>query len=367
MNPPRKKVILFTRFLFALLAFGVTVGVLMKTPSNSAGARGYQVATTQDDEKSLNIERYPNEPLELIDITIRDHSVKDAVKTKIKDNHDKPVLDSVRFKENEDWFKHVKIRLRNVSGKPISGVNASLLFRPGEWQMMFAMELRAKGMRNLFQHPLEAGDEIDFEITEKSINDAMHFMSEYSVDPNQTSVTLSVRTAYFSEDSGWSQGVLIHRNRHNPNNWDADDSPEPSPTPPPEAFLKDFVEASQLFQQAGFKTYRIHSTAFSAPQFLNRCQAAPAHANLISWACNYDENNSCDTISQQGSGLPGYYSSFGIPGKCTYHPGPTQTLCDTDTVNYLLQLDSSCATPSPTPTCADGAIHRVWTSMLLWA
>jgi len=33
-------------------------------------------------------------------------------------------LDTVKFKEKEGWFKHLKVRLRNVSGKPIYGLRA---------------------------------------------------------------------------------------------------------------------------------------------------------------------------------------------------------------------------------------------------
>lgn len=39
-------------------------------------------SATQDAEKSLDIERYPNEPLELVDIKISGQSVKDKIKVK---------------------------------------------------------------------------------------------------------------------------------------------------------------------------------------------------------------------------------------------------------------------------------------------
>ena len=175
----------------------------------------------------MNIERYANEPLELVELMVRDNSVKNNIKPKVRDSHNKAVLDNVKFKETDDWFKNVKVRLRNVSGHPIHGLKASLYFRPGEARMMFEMTLNPKELRNLFQQPLQPGDEIDLNINEASFNQGMRYLIQYGVDPTQCTVTLAVHTAYFSDDRGWSQGAFIRRNPNNPKNWDAVDTPPP--------------------------------------------------------------------------------------------------------------------------------------------
>jgi hypothetical protein len=236
----RLKLAAVVRMLFALLVLALALALLFKAASPVGAGLAFNsiarspASQSQDDEKSLSIERYANEPLELVDLKIRENSVKNNIKSKVKDSHNKTVLEDVKFKETDDWFKNVKVRLRNVSGRPIYGLKASLYFRPGEARMMFEMALTPKELRNLFQQPLQPGDEIDLNINEASFNKGMRYLIQYGVDASQCSVILAVDTAYFSNDFGWSQGAFIRRNPNNPKNWDAVDPPEPAPSVSPE-------------------------------------------------------------------------------------------------------------------------------------
>jgi len=163
----------------------------------------------------------------LVELKIRENSVKNNIKPKVRDSHNKAVLDNVKFKETDDWFKNVKVRLRNVSGRPIHGLNASLYFQPGDARMVFQMALKPRELRNLFQQPLQPGDEIDLNINEASFNEGMRYLIQYGVDATQCSVTLAVHTAYFSYDFGWSKGSFIRRNPNDRKSWDAVDTPPP--------------------------------------------------------------------------------------------------------------------------------------------
>lgn len=340
------------RLLFASVVLAMALALLFKAALPVGAGRVFssigrsRVSQSQDEEKSLDVERYPDEPLELVDLQIRHNSVKKDIRFKSKDSISRWGRDHVKFKEKDDWFKNVKITLRNVSGRPIYGLSASLFFKPSSLRMLFQMALKQRQLRNLTQQPLQPGDEISLEVNEGSSNEGMQYMIQYGVDANQCTVSLSVDTAYFSDDLGWSKGAFIRRDPNKPKNWKAVDPPEPSPTPSPGAFPAP-PEASRLFQPAGFKT--ISFKPISNPvQFLNYCQAAPG--GIIAWACNHNGDDPCDTISQQGNGAAGYLSSFAVPGRCTYNPGPTQTTCDTETINYTLAHDGSCPPPGATPT-----------------
>lgn len=219
MHSSRQNSILFARFVIALLAFTIALVLLIKGASNSATAGRASVA--QEDEKSLNIERYANEPVELVDIKIRERSVKEKIRTKLKDARNRPVLDHVSFKEHKDWFKNVKIRVRNVSDRSICGMDVNLYFQPDSIRMAFKMELKPKSVRNLFKQPLPSGEEMDLEISEDSVNQALQCMFRYGVDVNQSKAYLSVHTVYFTEDFGWGQGSFLRRDPYNPNNWHA--------------------------------------------------------------------------------------------------------------------------------------------------
>jgi hypothetical protein len=217
MNSQHHNSVLLVRFLFALVICATVLTLLIRGMSNSARVRP---AFIQDEEKSLDIERYPNEPLELVDVRIRNNSVKKEIKFKSKDDRSKWGLDNVRFKEKDDWFKNVRIRLRNVSGNTIYGISVSLFLKDMSKRMIFGISLEPKN-RNLKKHPLEKDEEADFEVKEESLNEAMSLMLQYAVDPLRTPVSLSVDSAVFGDNLLWRRGSLLRRNENNPGRWAA--------------------------------------------------------------------------------------------------------------------------------------------------
>lgn len=185
---------------------------------------------SQGDEKSLEIERYPNEPFELVDLSIRDKALKDGIKIKWREDISKWGGDEVKFQEQPGWFKHVKVKLRNVSGKPIYGLRASLNFKPPDVWISF--DLLLVWTKNLKSEPLQAGDEIDLEVTDLALERALARMREHGMDANLTSVSFSLDDAYFSEDVKWSRGILLRRDPNNLYKWDPVDKARPARNEP---------------------------------------------------------------------------------------------------------------------------------------
>lgn len=180
-------------------------------------------SAAQDADKSLDIERYPNEPLELVDLKIGQNPVKNGIRFKSKDNISKWGLDNVKFKEKNDWFKTLKIRLRNVSGRSIYGLSASIYLRHPSLRMLFQTSLKQTQTRDLKQRPLQPNEEIDLEVSDGSFNDTMTTMRQHGVDPYSSPVSLSVDNALFSDDLQWSRGSFLGRDPYSPNKWDAVD------------------------------------------------------------------------------------------------------------------------------------------------
>ena len=204
--------------LFVTLVVAVFMGLLFYSLGHAS----------QDTERSLDIKRYPNEPLELVELKIGQTSVKNGIRFKSKESISQWGLDNVKFRDKDDWFKNVKIRLRNISGRPIVGLSASLYFKPPHSRIMFQMALEQTQPQNLKQQPLQPGHEIDLEINEGSFNQAIGYIRQSGVEANQLPVSLSVESALFSDDFGWRKGVFIRRDPNNPNKWDAVDNPAPS-------------------------------------------------------------------------------------------------------------------------------------------
>ena len=177
-----------------LLTVTVATVVLMGTLVYSLGH------ASQDAERSLDIERYPDEPLEIVDLHIGEKSVKNGIRFKSKDNLNKWGLDNVKFKEKEGWLRNIKVRLRNISGKPIYGVSAGLYFKHSALRRIFGAPLTQKPTRDLKTQPLQPGDEIEFEVSAESFEAAAMSMRKYGLDPYEVPVSLSVDSALFGDD-----------------------------------------------------------------------------------------------------------------------------------------------------------------------
>ena len=170
----------------------------------------------QDAAKILDIERYPNEPLELVDLKVGEQPVKDKITTKTRRNNEG--LDSVRFKEKAGWFKRVTATLRNVSGEPITGLRAFLYFQPPGERQLFSLPL-TRSSKEFRSGTLPAGAEIQLTVNEEvwSLTEAM--IEQHGADAEQATVTLSVESVMFGDDLQWNRGQLLRRAPDNLNRW----------------------------------------------------------------------------------------------------------------------------------------------------
>jgi hypothetical protein len=305
------------------------------------------ISSVQDVERSLDIERYPNEPLELVEIKVGEKSLKHDIKFKSKDNTSKWGRDSVKFKEKDGWFRQVKVRLQNVSGRPIYGIKAGLQFEPSGVKMLFSLLMVWN--KNLKKEPLQPGDEIDLEVTDLELERALGQMREYGVDVNLSTVSFSLDDAYFSEDLMWSRGTLLRRAPYDRYKWE----PVNNSAPPGTNLLNQMLPgASRLQQPAGF-TLVTFNTSYEPPQSATTC-TQPGGGRLA-YQCDGDYDY-CVRIVELGNGSPGSLSAFPNPGQCQREG----VSCLTQTTHSRLSYDPSCAAPTPTPTPT--TCHQAFTS-----
>jgi hypothetical protein len=202
MKLPLKSATLLITFVCATIALASLVGA--------------QKAQIQEPERSLDVERYPNEPLELVDVQVRQQSVKQGIKFKSKDNTSKWGLDNVKFKERDDWFKQIRIKLKNVADKPIYGITAQLFFKDVGLRKLFAVEFSETPSRNFQTNPLQPNEEVDFQLSVTSLNEALIRMARDGVNPLLVPISVSVDNALFGDDLMWSRGNLLQRDRSKP-------------------------------------------------------------------------------------------------------------------------------------------------------
>jgi hypothetical protein len=161
----------------------------------------------QDIEKSLDIERYPNEPFLLVELKVSDKSIKSKIAPRQRRGDEG--LDNVKFKESPEWFRRVSITLRNTSDKPITGLQAYLYFKVPGSITLFGVGLDAS--TKLKRGVIEPGDEVDLTVGDRRWNLTADILKQHGADVNLAAVTLSIERVWFSKDLQWSKGHLLRR------------------------------------------------------------------------------------------------------------------------------------------------------------
>ncbi len=201
-----------TRFV-APLILAILSMLLMNSVGVALTSTG-QASTGQDADKSLDIERYADEPLELVELKIGDQPIKDKIATKFRLNSQG--VDTVSFKQRDGWFRHLQIRMRNVSGKPIYGVRAHLRFRPSGTDNIYSVPLA--GFTQLRQGVLEPNADITLSVTEQAWGLTEDIRKQFGVNPDLTPVSFGIDIVQFS-DLQWSKGHMLRRDPEHPNRW----------------------------------------------------------------------------------------------------------------------------------------------------
>jgi hypothetical protein len=171
----------------------------------------------QEPGKILEIERYPDEPLQIVNLRIGTLSVKDDIKQKFKDPRSKWGIDSVKFEETDDWVKRVSVTLRNTSEKPVYGVKGFLFFQPRGFPMMFSVALT--NSKALYQNPLQPGEEIELTVDPGMLNNTLENLKAQGAEVSNAGVSFSLDTVFFSKDLQWYRGKLLHPDSAVPGKW----------------------------------------------------------------------------------------------------------------------------------------------------
>jgi hypothetical protein len=202
----------------------VTVLVLLVVLSAWIGNQASHASLqTQAAYKVLEIQRYPDEPLQLVNLRIGSQSVADRIEQKFKDPISKWGTDSVQFNENDDWFKRVSITLRNTSDKPVYGLQGFLFVKPAGFPMMFSLQLT--GSREIQHDPLPPRAEIELTVTSGLLNHMLDDVKNRGADISGADVSFSLDTVMFSDDLQWYRGKLVRPDSAVPGKWVPIDRP----------------------------------------------------------------------------------------------------------------------------------------------
>ena len=311
---------LWVTLIVLLLALAVWIG-------NNAS---HAVATsTQEPDRVLEIERYPNEPLQLVNLKIGQQSVKDHIKQKFQDSGSKWSTDSVKFKERDDWVKRVSITLRNTSGKPVYGLQGFLFFKPPGFPMIFSLTLTSS--KALHQNPLQPGEEIELTVGPGSLNHTLDDIKYRGAEVSSAVVSFSLDTVIFSDDSQWYRGKLLRPDPSVPDKWVPVDQPVVLNNAKPVGKAASFVRASL---NAPAKP--------AAPMVFATCKKW--NGSVVGFPCANDFDDCIRRLDFDDDPASGKLSHVSVSGLCLDRRD-VGLVCHTSTVHTRFQTDPTCPCP----------------------
>ena len=161
----------------------------------------------QFSRRTLDIERFSSEPLELVELKVGDQSVKKGVMIKSRSYGEG--LDTVSFNAEPGWFRHLEVRMRNVSGTTITGVRANLEFQFPPAKTLYSLPLNAS--TRLQQGFIEPDGEVTLTVTDQAWNLHKHIFQHYDVNPDLGDVKFRLDLIQFDGDTQWSKGNMLRR------------------------------------------------------------------------------------------------------------------------------------------------------------
>jgi hypothetical protein len=308
----------------------VTVIVLVLALAALTGNEASRaLVQTQEADRMLEIERYPDEPLQLVNLRIGTQSVKDRIKQKIKDNKSKWGIDSVKFNEKDDWFNRVSITMRNTSDKPVYGLQAYLFFKPVGFPMIFSLALT--GSKELRRDPLPPGAEIELSVNQGLLNHTLTDVNYRGANLSHAVVSFSLDTVIFSDELRWYRGKLLRPDSAMPGKWVPVDEPLAMKRNQPSVKTASFLPAS--FKPAA-------PAKPSAPFVFATC--TQWNGSFQGFSCSGDLSPDCiRRVDLDDNINPGLLSHVSVSGLCIFNGLSGQT-CQTSTTHTRLQTDSNC-------------------------
>jgi hypothetical protein len=293
---------------------------------------------TQELDRVLEIERYPNEPLQLVRLRIGAQSVKERIKQKFKDDKSKWAIDSVKFREQDDWVKRLSITFRNASDKPIYGIQGLLFFKPVGFPMLFSLHLsHAKELR---REPLQPGAEIELSVDQNSLNQTLENAKNHGADLRGAALSFSLDTVIFSDELRWSRGFLVRPDSAVPNKW----VPVDQPLALKRGDQPQINNASAPFVRVSLRSHaRAGSVEPSRPFSMVFATCTDWNGGFQGTPCSGDLLGCINRTDLDDNINPGLLSHVAVSGVCVDERAPIgQLACTQNGSHSRLQNDPNC-------------------------
>ena len=166
-------------------------------------------AAVQTQGRVLAREELPFEPIEIVNVIVKDSTVSFGT----------------ALTEDSDWLQGLTLRIKNISGKPISYRGIQLCVNPPESGNLPKVTEFSAGSLPILNNDLltpartlvAPNNYIDIKFDDSAYK-------KYKTELQVSKVFIRVGKIFFTDDTLWSQGMLHRRDPNKPNRWNVIDS-----------------------------------------------------------------------------------------------------------------------------------------------
>ncbi len=154
-----------------------------------------------------------SEPVELVDLKVEGKSVEPGIS----------------FIAGDDWLKGLTITLKNISGKPIVGIDVNVeipiidtnLRRFALASLTYGRDLRPLKFydQNFTSKPIEDGQSITLVLTDGMYYGIQHTRAELGAFHNFDRIRIYLLTAIYADDTAWADGLIVRRDADDSGRW----------------------------------------------------------------------------------------------------------------------------------------------------
>ena len=166
-------------------------------------------AAVQTQGRVLAREELPFEPIEIVNVIVKDSTVSFGT----------------TLTEDNDWLQGLTLRIKNISGKPISYIGIQLCVNPPEsGNLSKVTEFSAGSLPILNNGLLTPARTLVTPNNYMDIKFDDSAYKKYKTELQVSKVYIRVGKIFFTDDTLWSQGMLHRRDPNKLNRWNVVDS-----------------------------------------------------------------------------------------------------------------------------------------------
>jgi len=199
--------------LFLVCVLSAMIGFALRRSNGNSGNANRQPLVQQSTEKTIEVKEFPNKPLEVKDISVKEVNILSGQKINVR-----------TLAESGGWLDDLKFTIKNKWNKQIIYIKIDLAFpetflAAGRPIMIESMDIGNHPQAKLqVRKPLalNPGDIFIHTLTKQSLSEFKKYLEQEGFQLSDlNNAVILINDVFFNDGTVWVQGNWF---RHNPNN-----------------------------------------------------------------------------------------------------------------------------------------------------